>query len=249
MDKQKIIKYAYYVVYFLLAVLAMLIIASVMVLEANKNPDPRARAEEFAKRFNVQMKKPNLPDPWPPQMNKPYPEIGLIDQNGTEFNLSDLKGKIIIVEFADMTSPVSQAYSGAKVKGALGGAGQQVDDTVLPLAEVIARETRTVGQVVLPHPDIVTIKILIYNENGQQAGPTDAERWARHFGLTREGGVIVAVPQKDLRDKLTDNLIPGFQLIDKAFLIRVDSAGPNPKHSLTFTFAPQIPLLLRAEVE
>ncbi|MCL4677580.1 MAG: hypothetical protein KJ017_03190 [Alphaproteobacteria bacterium] len=247
MDKQKVIKYAYYVVYFLLSVLAFLIILAVMVLEANKNPDPEARKEAFAKMYNVQMKNPNLPDPWPPKMNKQFPDIPLVDQTGVEFKMADLKGKVIIVEYIDMTSPISQAYSGAKTKGTLGGTQQKFDEGTVPVEEVIKKETQ--GQVVLPHPDVIMVKILIYNENAKQSGPPDADRWARHFGFTREGGVIVAVPQKDMRDKKTDGLIPGFQLVDKFFDLRVDSAGPNPKHSLNFTFATTVPVLLSAEVE
>lgn len=247
MDKNKIIKYAYYVVYFLLAVLAMLIVVSVMVLEAKKDPDPMVRAEAFAKMYGVQMKNPNLPDPWPPKMNKTFPDIALVDQSGVEFKLLDLKGKVLIIEYIDMTSPISQAYSGAKLKGPMGSEGQKFDESIVLLEEIIKKETQ--GQVVLPHPDIITVKILIYNDSAQQAGPPDAERWAKHFGFTREGGVIVAVPKTDLRDKKTDVLIPGFQLVDKFFNLRVDSAGPNPNHSLTFTFATTLPVLLKAEVE
>lgn len=250
MDTNKIIKYAYYVVYFLLAVLGFLIVLAVIVIESNKNPDPQKRLEATAKILGVERNiNANLPQPWPPLMNKAYPDIPLVDQTGVEFKLSDLKGKVLLVEFIDMASPVSQAYSGAKAKGTLGAASQTVDEGTAPIEEIIAKETRAVGQVELPHPDLLIVKILIYNENAQQAGPPDAERWAKHFGFTREGGVIVAVPQKNLRDKATDLLIPGFQLVDKFYNLRVDSAGVNPKHSLTFTLAPQIPTLLNVEPE
>lgn len=250
MNTQKFVKYAYYVVYFLLAVLGFLIVLAVIVIESNKDPDPHKRLAATAKILGVEQKiNANLPQPWPPAMNKAYPDIPLIDQSGVEFKLSDLKGKVLLVEFIDMASPVSQAYSGAKTKGTLGAATQTVDEGTAPIEEIIKTETRPVGQVDLPHPDIIMVKILIYNENAQQAGPPDAERWAKHFGFSREGGVIVAVPQKNLRDKTTDLLIPGFQLIDKAFLLRVDSAGVNPKNSLIFSLAPLIPTLLQAEVE
>lgn len=249
MDTQKVVKYAYRLVYILLAVLFLLIVLSVMVLEANKDPDPQKRMEAYAKISGIQLKNPNLPDPWPPVMNKPFPDMGLIDQAGAEFSLSDLKGKVLLIEYVDMTSPVSQAYSGAQTKGALGGPNQQVDEHTLPIEEIIKQETKTLGQVTLPNPELIMVKILIYNEAGGQAGPPDAERWASHFGFTRENGVIVTVPQKDARDKKTDILIPGFQLVDKEFALRVDSAGPNPKHSLNFRLVTMIPTLLQAEVE
>ena len=250
MELQKVYKYAYYVIYFLLALLFFLIVLAVMVLEANKNPDPQKRFEKAAEIFSVDRKlNANLPDVWPPAMNKLYPELELVDQEGAEFKASDLKGKVVLVEYVDMNSPVSQAYSGAKNKGTLGGVSQTYDETVLPIEETIATETKFTELVTLPNPDLVMLKIIIYAEGGGQAGPVDAERWAQHFGFTREGGVIVAVPKNDIRDKKTDSLIPGFQLVSKEFELRVDSAGVDPKHNLRFRLVPMIRTLLDAEVE
>lgn len=247
MDTKKVIKYAYYMVYFLASILILLIVLAVVVLETTKNPDKAVREKAIKQLYSLEKKNTNLPDVWPPAMNKDYPDLALVDQQGTMFNLSEFKGKVVLVEYVDMTSPLSQAYSGAKSKGVLGDASQKFDENQKTIEEIILKETQ--GVVTLPHPDIVVVKVLIYNDKGGQAGPMDAERWAHHFGFTRENGVVVAVPQKDMREGRTDGLIPGFQLIDRVFDLRVDSAGPNPKHSLNFSLAPLIPTLLQAEVE
>lgn len=244
MDTKKFVKYAYYIVYFLLAVLFSLIAFAVAVLEYNKNPSAEFRQQAVARFYGVkEPTNPNFPDPWPPVMNKSFPEISLVDSNGQSFKLSDFSGKVIIVEYVDMNSPLSHSYSGAKTKGTYGGTRHTFDESTQSLEDMVVKENA--GQLALPHPDIIVLKVVIYNEAGQQAKPEDAQAWAQHFGLTRENNYIVAVPEKDIRGYDTNQLIPGFQLIDKDFLLRVDSSGANPKHSLQFRLVTLIPTLLQ----
>lgn len=247
MDTQKFVKYAYRVVYFLGGLLTLLIILSLTVLELNKNPDASFRQKKMNDIFGPKVVNQNLPKPWPPVMNESYPELGLIDSTGNPFKMADQKGKVLVVEYIDMSSPDSQSYSGAKTKGVYGGEGKTFNESLPSFEEMVSRENQ--GKLVLPNPDIVFIKVIIFNANGEQAKPADAEGWEKHFGFTRENNYIVCVPEKDIRDKTTDSIIPGFHLIDKQFYLRVDSAGPEPKHSLQFRLVTMIPTLLAAEVE
>ncbi|MCB1682222.1 MAG: hypothetical protein KDI61_05115 [Alphaproteobacteria bacterium] len=247
MDTNKFIKYAYRVVYVLAAFLAFLFVLFGIWLELNKDPDPLARQRKADELFGPTVINPNLPKPWPPAMNEPYPDLSLIDAGGQALKLSDLQGKVIVVEFIDMTSPISQSYSGAKEKGVYGDTSKTFDETYSSFEDTVSKELQ--DQLTLPNPDLVIVKIIIYNEKGEQANPNDAEGWANHFGFIRANNYIVCVPEKDIRHRTTSKLIPGFQLIDKDFNLRVDSAGLKPKHSLQFSLVTMIPTLLEATPE
>lgn len=244
MNIKKIQKILTYTSYGLGAVLVGLIILSGFVLESNKKPQAEIdrtilNTYKQAKGFSVNE---NLPQVWPPQMNKIYPDLALIDQTGNPFMLSDLRGKIIVVENVDMTSPVSQAQSGAATVGTYGNI-QEFDAGAKPFAELLYQHTD--NMLTWPNANIVLLKVIYYNAQGGQATALDARGWAEHFGLRREDNIVVAVPQKDLRDKeTTDIIIPGFQLIDRGMNLRVDSSGATPKHNLEMTLIPLIPKLL-----
>lgn len=228
----------------LFVVLGIVIAFSIFAIEATKKPQAEIDAilEERRKNFEAMVAgkqlNENLPEVWPAKMNVPYPALGLIDQTGQNFSLADLKGRVIIVEFIDMSSPVSQAQSGAGLMSAY--AGGEVDEFAKPFSEYL-RDLET--PLVLPHDRIMELKILVYGPDGGMASRDDAQNWATHFNLKRDDNIIVAVPQKDMRDKATDGLVGGFQLIDKNLLLRADSAGPTPKHNLTLTLTPLVPKL------
>ncbi len=177
----------------------------------------------------------NLPDVWPPQMNKVYPNLSLIDQDGKSVNLHDFDGKIIIVEYIDFSSAISQAQSGAGLLGKFGQEDLEIDRYALPFAEVIMKNDIDID---LTTNDIIQLKIILYAAAGNQATREDAENWANHFNLTTESSVIVAVPEKDMRDADGSLVIGGYQLIDKNLKLRVDSSGIAPKHNLNMTFIP-----------
>ncbi len=250
MDSKKVQKYLSYVIKTLFIVLGLLMVLSVVHIESNKkSPEEIAKmlkdAEEMrailAKRGHTNM---NLPETWPPKMNTVYPEIELFDQNGKEFALSSLKGKVIIVEFIDINSPISQAQSGAATYGAYYAASSSdVDKYAKPFDKVLSKYTS--NAITLPNDNIIQLKIIVYGQNGGAATRDDAQLWAEHFNLKKSDNIIVAVPKKDIRDQRSSNLISGFQLVDKNMMLRVDSAGVNPKHSLAMTLIPLVPKLVR----
>ncbi len=248
MDRKKIDNVISWSVKILFSLLFLLIVASVANVEiTKKSPEEIAsilkqQKEEYIKLSQGNPVNENLPDPWPAKMNKPYPEIELIDQDGNEFKLSSLKGKVVIVSFIDMSSPISQAQFGAALSGPFGFT-TQVDKMVYTFDDVLRKELG--GDFTLPHDDVVELGIIVYTQDGGQASVDDAKSWADHFDLSSEDGEIVAVPKKDIRGEESDKIITGFQLIDKNHILRVDSSGPNPKHNLRMTLVPLLPKLLR----
>ncbi len=247
---EQVQKYLSYITKTLFTILGLLIILSVVHIETNKkSPEEIAKILEEAKEMRAIMAKggsanQNVPDPWPPKMNNIYPDFALIDQEGKEFNLSSLKGRVIVIEYIDVSSPVSQAQSGAGLFGAYyASSSSDVDKYAKPFADVLRKNTS--GALVLPNDNIVELKIIIYGEGGGAGTRDDAQQWADHFNLKKSDNVIVAVTKNDFRAKESNVLISGFQLIDKNMLLRVDSSGATPKHSLAMTLVPLVPKLIR----
>lgn len=228
--------------------LILMIAVSILAIESTKK-SPKEIAAELEKQ-KVQMERlaqgkslnENLPDIWPPKMNQPYPSFDLIDQKGGAFKISDYTGKILIVEYIDMSSPVSQAQSGAGLVGTY-GVGGTVDQFALPIEDVLRTETQ--GVVSLPNDKVMQVKVIVYGESGGQASRDDAQNWAEHFKFTKAEGVIVAVPVKNITGDETNTILGGYQLIDANNFLRVDSSGPIPKHNLKMTFAPMVQKLTR----
>lgn len=218
-----------------------LLVFSVFALELSKKP-PEERARLRNEMLNRNAAGANLPDPWPPKMNAIYPDMALVDQDGVAFNLSDLKGRIIVMELVDMASPLSQAYAGARTKGVYGAQDQKIDAFAQPFSVEAARHTESKVQV--PNADLVMVSLIVKDGQGESPDAQDAQDWATHFGLEKGRYHVVAVSTKDLRSRQSDTITPGFQLIDRNFLLRVDSAGPTPKHNLTLTLIPLMEKLL-----
>ncbi len=251
MDREQIEKFISISTRVLVTILVFITVFLIVDLEANKNP-PEVTAkkiQEMKKMMAIIQKggknlNKNLPDEWPPRMNNPYPELELIDQEGKEFFLSDLKGKVIIMEYVDISLPKSQAQSGAALAGPYyGGDPEDIDKSIELFSEILRKNTET--KMTLPNPNVIHLKVIIYGEAGAQASRDDAQGWAEHFNLRKTDNVIVAVPKKDMRSDETQGIITGYQLIDKNMILRVDSAGTLPKHNLQLTFVPLVPKLIR----
>lgn len=183
------------------------------------------------------------PNPWPPTLDQPYPDLELIDQNGETFKLSYLKGKVIIIEPIGMNCPSCQAYSGAHDYGAFkNNPIESYSASFRKIFPIYAKGLK------LPSKDIIFVQLLLYNMGMGQPTAEDAHEWAQHFQLYRKHNHFVAVSPHDLRGPESYNLIPGFQLIDRNFVLRIDSTGHHPEHGLykhlipmTPTFVKQIP--------
>ena len=68
----------------------------------------------------------------------------------------------------------------------------------------------------------------------------DVRDWKNHFGSPTRKNYWVFAGSSDLHDNVSYNIIPGFQLIDKNFVLRYDSAGHNPKHDLWTELLPHV---------
>lgn len=185
----------------------------------------------------------NRPDPvtssWPPVLGKPYPALQMMDHEGKPFELSSLRGKIILIEPIGMDCPACQAFCGGNTKGGLGGVTPQSN---LPsLEDVFAEYT---GDCSYSDERIAHVQILFYNMTKKPTTSDDARMWSKHFGISKSKKQFVLAGSKGLLGPSTYNMIPGFQLIDKDFILRADSTGHHPKHNLYTELLPMVANLL-----
>ncbi|MGH1456246.1 MAG: peroxiredoxin family protein [Alphaproteobacteria bacterium] len=169
----------------------------------------------------------NMPNPWPPVVGQRYPDLELIDPDGGRFRLSQLRGKVIIIEPTGMNCPACQAFSGAHEYGAY--ENNPVQEYVESVRAVFPRYANGLK---LPNRDIIFVQLLLYDMKLGKPTVHDALKWAQHFNIYQVPNYYVAVAVDDLRGDVSFNMIPGFQLIDQNFILRADSTGHRPKADL-----------------
>lgn len=242
MDLNKIQKYLNKTITVLVLLLVIIIAANILELEKyKKSPE---EIEQYFEQKKIDYQKiaagkplnDNIPTVWPPKMNDPYPDFELINTKGQKFSLEEFAGKAVIMEYIDMSSPVSQAQSGANIVGPFGVTRKDdIDRATQPLSAIINRVTA--GRIAYPNDDIMHIQVLVRTQTDGQPTLDDADRWKKHFDINEErDNIIVSVPVKDLRDReTTGKILTGYQLIDRKQRLRADSSGTAPKHNLELT--------------
>ncbi|MGB5812941.1 MAG: hypothetical protein WBG86_20580 [Polyangiales bacterium] len=176
--------------------------------------------------------KPNTPlVGWPPVVGRPYPEVALIDQSGRVTSLSELRGKVVLVEMVGMTCKACHAFAGGN-DPSLGHFRNITPQRDLDSIDLFAQRF---GKLSLDHPDVVFVQLIAFGMDGRTA-PTlgDIQSWARHFGMDRYRNEIVLQGDERFTTLQTRQLIPGFHLIDRQGILRAMSSK-NPDHDNLYT--------------
>lgn len=160
---------------------------------------------------------------WPPVLNMPYPDLKLMNQDGKMTQLSQFKGKLIIVEPIGMSCQACNAFADSNGAGGFAGQSQQKG---LPSFHKLIKDY---GRVQFPNPDIVVVHLLLYDRGMKPPSLKDAKAWADHFGLKTYNNEYVLVGKKQHQ---VYELVPGFQLIDRDFRLVSDSTGHHPRNDL-----------------
>jgi hypothetical protein len=164
------------------------------------------------------------PDFWPPVLGQSYPDLDLLDRDGQPVRLSKWRGQVILVEPVGMDCPACQGFAGGNEKGAFGNA--QVQGSAWAIEKLLEAWG---GGVHLGDRDLVYVQLLLYDLHKGPPTPADAAAWDDHFDVKSRFGRVL-VPKGDLRNKASYDLIPGFQLIDRNFVLRKDASGHRPTH-------------------
>lgn len=218
------------------ATLAILALASLSIITTVLIPSP-ALAQKAGLGKNAKTSNPTY---WPPALNNYYPDMELLDQDGKRVRLSSFKGKVIIVEPVGMSCPACQAFTGANQKNyrPYGNVSPQ------PGLKSIEELLPVYGGVNLSDPRIVLVQLVLYNPSLKAPSLQEVQAWARNFGLYTNRNRYVLVGRANMVNNYSYNMIPGFQLIDKNFVLRSDSTGHNPRHNLYTHLLPMVKKLL-----
>lgn len=172
---------------------------------------------------------------WPPVVGQPYPDLQLLDQNGREVALSSFKGKVIVLEPVGMTCPACNAFSGAN-RVDIGRFEEQEAQGNLNSAEEFFPQYAGVS---ITDDRLVYVQLLLYNTHMKSPSIDDARRWATHFHLNARNHYVL-VPKDDMTGPASYGMIPGFQIIDKDFILRHDGTGDNPKEDVWTQVLPDL---------
>jgi hypothetical protein len=172
---------------------------------------------------------------WPPVVGERYPDLVLVDRHGSYVPLSSLEGRVILLEPIGMSCPACQAFAGAHQVGSLGGVRPQ--NGMPSIEEALAK-----GGIDPRDPGLVRVHLLLFDLKMGVPTPADVGEWADRF-VGGEGELALA-GATTLQGDAGYNLVPGFQLIDKSFVLRVDSTGHRPRDDLWSELLPRIPTLL-----
>ncbi len=174
---------------------------------------------------------------WPPRVGQPFPDLRLRDQDGELVRLSSFKGKVLMVEMVGMTCPACQGYAGSGRYGPYGNI--EAFPGTAPFSEYFQSRLG----VPLGGPEVVLVQLLLYGMDMQAPKRGDAKTWADHFRLSKSRNQYVLAGTPEFIGQASYDLIPGFQLVDRDFILRIDHAGHNPRHRVAELMAESESLL------
>ena len=177
---------------------------------------------------------------WPPKLGEPYPDLTLLDYQGNPVRLSSFKGKVLLIEPIGTNCPACNAFSGAAELGGFKGTQPQKG---LPSIESIFPDYT--NGVSLDDPGVVLVQVILYNHDMKAPSPEDLKGWAEHFGVAKKSNWYVVAGTPEMVGNASYNMIPGFQLIDRNFILRSDSTGHQPKDDLSNVLLPMVPTLIK----
>jgi hypothetical protein len=177
---------------------------------------------------------------WPPRRGERYPNLTLYDHRGQLVSLASLRGKVILLEPVGMTCEACQSLSGAGKVGCYGH--QPAEAGIDALEDYFPRYT---GGLSLSDPRIAYVQVLLYGLDLHAPSPTDARDWAHHFKFDERPNVYVLAGTPELIGPASFAMIPGFQLIDKNFVLRAWWQGETGSgDDLWKQLLPMVPQLL-----
>lgn len=178
---------------------------------------------------------------WPPQLNNYYPDLNLLATTGQRVKLSSYVGKILVIEPIGMSCPACQAWAGANRAGRRPYGNVQPQADLRSLDEMLAENGISTSD-----QRVVFVQLLLYNPQLQAPSLQEAQAWARNFGSDRGGNRIVLVGESNMIGNASYAMIPGFQLVDRDFILRSDATGHTPKHDLYRQLIPALKNMLRS---
>lgn len=194
-------------------------------------------AQNAAKPAAAAQAKPKYPLYWPPALNTYYPDIEMMSISGKPVRLSSYAGKVILVEPIGMSCPACQAFAGGDRAGGING--------VTPQTGAESADKMLTGAGITPSdPRLIRVQLLLYGPSMQAPTLAEAQAWSKHFSFGQKPNEVVLIADSRYQNNASYNMIPGYQLIDKSFVMRSDACGHNPKNALYDHLLPMLKKLL-----
>lgn len=178
---------------------------------------------------------------WPPRLGQPYPDVELHDRYGNPLRMSSFRGKVLLIEPIGMNCPACNAFNGAGRDSLPGFQGTQPQQDLVPISEMLPAYA---AGATLDDPDLLFIHLLLYNMRMKAPTQEDAARWAAHFGIDAPNHRVLYADERFI-GPASYNMIPGFQLVDRDFVLRSDSTGHRPRNDLYSELLPLLGRMLR----
>ena len=174
---------------------------------------------------------------WPPELGEPYPDLRLLDHTGRRVRLSDFRGSVILVEPIGMTCPGCNAFVGGNRPGVGGFQGVRPQKGLPAVEDVFEKYA---GGVAFDDPRLVHVQLILYDMRMKAPYREAVRHWVEHFDVPVGPRHVVLLGEEYLIGKASYDLIPGYQLVDKDFVLRYDAAGHGPPHNLWRDLLPAV---------
>ena len=174
---------------------------------------------------------------WPPQLGNKYPPIELMSVSGKKVRLADYAGKVLLIEPIGMNCPACLAFAGADERGGFQGNSPQGG---LPSIESMLKREGVA-------PDdkrLVRVQLLLYSPSMKAPTLEEVQAWSKHFGFGTGANQLLLFGDASYINNASYNMIPGFQLVDKDFVLCCDATGHNPKNDLYRELLPMVKKLI-----
>lgn len=178
---------------------------------------------------------------WPPIIGEEYPDLELINADNETVHLSDYAGNVLLIEPIGMTCKACQAYAGGNIVGGFSGVKPQ--NNLESIEEYMPRYTNGTS---LYDPSITYIQLIFYNTKNTHPSAEDLQRWETHFETNKHPNIVVLGATEPMIGSTAFRMIPGFQLVDRDFILQADGAGHNPPNNIYTDLLPMVPQLIES---
>lgn len=178
---------------------------------------------------------------WPPRVGQPYPDLELLGLDGERVSLASLRGRVILIEPIGMDCPACNAFAGGNRPGVGGFEGTRPQKGLPDTRQMLERY----AGVSASDARLVHVQLLLYDMERAGAPTLElARRWSKHFGFGDGENEYVLVGEPYLIGRASYAMIPGYQLVDRDFVLRYDATGHRPRNDLWRELLPAVAALL-----
>lgn len=175
---------------------------------------------------------------WPPAVGLGFPRQKFVTAAGQSLELTQFRGKVVLVHLIGTPSRTSVAFAGGKLAGTYQGVAAQEG------LESIATYARHFAGVRMEDPRLVVLHLILFNKQMRAPTRDELRDWETHFGVDHRDNEIVAGGDSRLATATSRQLVPGFWLLDQDAILRAAATGAEPEFDLYQELLPMMGRLL-----